>query len=88
LTGKQKEAERKRLQNLLREAFSKHTVECNVPYIQDLIEQAKIIKGSVLMLDVLQAENYMARHHNVVRETISVQAKYVKDQLIFFVNLY
>lgn len=76
LTGKEREEIRKNMQERLRSAIAVHIVECDEKYIRGLIEEAKEIRGSVLQLDIIQAENFIQRFHDTCTWALLMQALY------------
>jgi hypothetical protein len=60
----------------LRRAIDIPIVSCNVAFIQSLIDEAKGIRGSVLSLDIIQAESFLARFHATVKWSIRAQSIY------------
>ena len=67
VTGKKKEEERKNLQQLLRAAITVDIIVCDVPYVLDLIGQAQKVRGSMLALDIAQAETFLRRYRAVCK---------------------
>jgi len=74
--GKEKVEERKHMQQLIKDAINVDIVHCDVPYIENLVEQAKFLRGSVLSLDIIQAQSHVKYFHSLVRCTIRSQAQY------------
>lgn len=75
-SGKEKEEIRKDMQRRLREAVAVHIINCDVPFIEALIEEAKLIRGSILNLDIIQAENFIKRFHSLCKWTLRAQCIY------------
>jgi len=67
VSGKKKEEERKNLQQLIRNAIAVDIVVCDVPYVTELIEQARKLRGSMLDLDIAQAELFLRRYSAVCK---------------------
>lgn len=72
--NKAKEHERKHFQNLIRKAISKPFHPDHIEMVKEIIAQAKEVRGSVLQLDIVQAENYLLKYTAMVRYSIWVQA--------------
>lgn len=85
--GREKEKMRKQLQLQLRRAISsdKSIVNCNVAEIEDLIRAARAIRGSVLHLDIINAENYLRRRAELISWSNHMQSIFRgnKDRKLF-----
>jgi hypothetical protein len=75
-TGKEREEIRKDMQRRLREAVTIHITKCNVAFIEALIAEARTIRGSILNLDIIQAENFIKRYLATCRITLKAQCIY------------
>ena len=74
--GKEKIEERRKMQLLIKAALEVDIVHCDVPYILQLIAEAKLLRGSVLNLDIIQAEAHVKYYFNLIKYSIVVQAQY------------
>lgn len=74
--GKQKEEDRKKIQQLLRSAVSVNRVNCNPEYILSLLKKAKSIRGSILNLDIIQAENFVEHYYHLCKVALFTQAHF------------
>ena len=74
--GAERNRKRKQCQDGLRREISRHFVSSNVPRINKLIERAALLKGSVLALDVIQAETYKESREAAVRRIRMAQARF------------
>ena len=72
--GASKNEERKRLQNALRRCMEVDVVATDVPQILKLIDRANIIRGSVLALDVIQAEAFLKWRRSCLRSIQKMQS--------------
>ena len=58
----------------LKAAVDKGIVRCDVPYIHALIRRAHVVRGSVLQLDVLQAESFLKFRKQAIASILKMQA--------------
>lgn len=73
-TGKKLEEERKHLQQLLRAAASVDIINCDVVYIRALIAEAEKMRGSMLALDIAQAETFLRQYRAVCKYALRGQS--------------
>jgi len=73
-SGKLKEKQRKDMQALLRAAYSVDVIECDVAYIRSLVQQAQLIRGSVLALDILQCEVFIRKYRTACKYAVRGQS--------------
>ncbi len=73
-SGKLKEQQRKDMQALLRAAYSVDVIECDVPTIRSLIQQAQLMRGSVLALDILQCEVFIRKYRTACKYALRGQS--------------
>ena len=74
-SGKLKEKQRKDMQALLRAAYSVDVVECDVPTIRSLVQQAQLMRGgSVLALDILQCEVFIRKYRTACKYALRGQS--------------
>ena len=74
ITGKKKEEARKDMQQLIRTAIAVDIIECDVPYVTELIAKAQKIRGSMLALDIAQAELFLRRYAAVCHLSLRGQS--------------
>lgn len=73
-TGKKLEEDRMNLQQLIRAAVAVDIINCDVPYIKDLILQAEKMRGgSMLALDIAQAEVFLRQYRAVCKYALRGQ---------------
>lgn len=71
--AKNRIAERIELQAAIREALTYDFVSCDPLHIQSLIKRANELRGSVLALDVIQAELFLEARRKCIASTLFVQ---------------
>jgi hypothetical protein len=74
--GKERVEARKKCSDRLRVEYNRHFVESNLELIHRLIDRAKYLKGSVLELDITQAEIYMRNRKLAIKRIKRVQCLY------------
>jgi hypothetical protein len=72
--GKKKNDLRKMLQMKLRAACDEGVVDADVPLIDALIRRSRIARGSVLQLEILQAESFLKYRKQVIKAVRKMQA--------------
>lgn len=79
LQGKQKEVQRRHLQQKMRRAIQEaqtNIVACDVALLKDLIAQAQQIRGSLLQLEVAQAQQCIEKRRETLESTALLQRQF------------